>query len=132
MRISKKEIIKAIYIKLASDTLEFITIATKQELEAKTNAVKANCPNNPVIIKTFMSIEDPIDRFYKFKCEVIGQDFIAELIPCSKFNETVTVRHIKDTNQLVITINAISEDYALQKAHDIYKLMYKHKYVSHA
>jgi len=81
MRISKKEIIKAIYIKLASDTLEFITISSKQELQAKTDAVKAAHPNNPVVVKTFMSIEDPTDRFYKFKCEVIGQDFIAELIP---------------------------------------------------
>ena len=125
----KKEIIKAIYIKVANDSLEFVTISSKEELQSKIGKIKLAYPSNEIVVKTFCSIDcDCTLKFYKFICEVLDNEFVARVVPCSKF-ATFNIRHIFGTNQVIITLDAISEEYAFYKAHKLYKQLYIDKYI---
>lgn len=129
MSTPKKEIIKAIYIRVAKDSLEFVTIASKEELQSKKDKVKLLYPTHEIVVKTFASIEaEETIKFYKFNCEVINGNFIARCIPCSK-TAVFCIRHIPTLNQVVITISANSEDEAFYKAHDLYNELYIKKYI---
>lgn len=129
MSTPKKEIIKAIYIRVAKDTLEFVTISSKEELQSKKDKIQLVYPNNEIVVKTFCSIEhDNTLKFYKFVCEVIDKDFIAKLIPYNN-DTTFNIRHIKDTNRVSITIDGTSEDDAFYKAHKLYTQLYIDKYI---
>ena len=129
MSTPKKEIIKAIYIKVANDSLEFITISSKEELQSKIDKIKLVYPANEIVVKTFCSIECNKDiKFYKFICEIIDNEFVARVVPCGKF-ATFNIRHIFGTNQVVITLDSTSEEYAFYKAHTLYKQLYIDKYI---
>lgn len=130
MSTPKKEIIKAIYIKIANDSLEFITISSKEELQSKKDKIKLVYPSNEIVVKTFASIEcEHQPKFYKFICEIIDGDFIGRAIPCSSITSSFCIRHISDTNQVSITICGDNEDDAFHKAHNVYKNLYTLQYL---
>ena len=124
----EKEIVKAIYVKLASDELEFVTICSKEELNPKLALLQKNEPNVQFITKTYSEIEDE-PEYFKFNV-FINEDNSIEIVPtpCYQDEETFYIRHIIKENRFVITLAAFTTNDALEKIHELWILLYSKKY----
>lgn len=123
-----KEIVKAIYVKLASDELEFVTICTKAELNLKLSNYKMLNPNLQYVVKTYSEIEPEVE-YFKFNV-FINLDDTIDIVPtpCCQDEETFIIRHIIKENKFVITLVAYTEDEAIEKIHELWCLIYSKKY----
>lgn len=123
-----KEIVKAIYVKLASDELEFVTICSKEDLNRILCDYEHLNPTSQYIVKTYSEIEPELE-YYKF-IVYINEDNSIEVspTPCNQDEETFNIRHILKENRFVITLAAYEESEAVEKIHELWCLLYSKKY----
>ena len=126
----EKEIVKAIYVKTANDTLEFVSIHSKDEVKKELNQLKIVMPNDTFVVKTYCEIEEePLD-YFKFSVTCIGAGDI-EISPliCDPLVDTFSIRHIVKESRFVIVLAATDTIEAMEKIYELYTLLYSKKYI---
>ena len=123
-----KEIVKAIYVMISSDELEFVTLCSKDKINHELTSLRLQNPTSKYVTKTYCEIEPEVE-YFKFNV-FINLDDTIDIVPtpCCQDEETFIVRHIIKENKFVITLVAYTEDEAIEKIHELWCLIYSKKY----